>query len=36
MKSWQPVSLAKFLNDEVILIYEFVISEIRINSTKIV
>ena len=35
MKFWQPVSLAKNLNVEVILISEFMISEIRINSTKI-
>ena len=30
----QPASLAKYLNVEVSLISEFVISEIRINSTK--
>ena len=34
MKSWQPVSLAKELNAEVILISEFVNSEIKITSTK--
>ena len=34
MKSWQPVSLEKYLNVEVILISEIVISEIRINSIK--
>ena len=38
MKSWQPASLAKYLNGEVILISEFVICdfmnpEIRITST---
>ena len=39
MKSWQDVSLPawqKYLNVEVILVSEFVISEIRINSTKYV
>ena len=35
MKSWQPVSLAKCLNVEVILIFEIVISGRRINSTKL-
>ena len=37
MKSWQPVSLParqKYLNVDVVLISEFVISEIRINFTK--
>ena len=37
MKTWQPVSLPawqKYLYVEVILISEFVISELRINSTK--
>ena len=33
MKSWQPVSLAKVLNVEVILISEMTNSEIRITST---
>ena len=39
MKSWQPASLPAWLKDEnveVILISEFVVSEIRINSTKYV
>ena len=37
-ESWQPVSLRawqKYLNVEVILMSEFVISEIRISSTKL-
>ena len=35
MKPLEPASLAKYLNVELIFISEFVISEIRINSTKI-
>ena len=35
MKSWQPVSLEKYLNFEVILISEFMILEIGINSEKL-
>ena len=35
MKSCQSASLAKYLSVEVILISEFVISEIRINSKNI-
>ena len=35
MRSWQPARLAKNLNVEVILMSEFVVSEIRIYSTKL-
>ena len=33
--NWNPGSLAKYLDVEVILISEFVTSEIRVNSTQI-
>ena len=33
MKFWRPVSLIKNFNEEVILIFEFMNTEIRITST---